>query len=409
MSFVSFVLLSALFFSIIIIVLVLLLIFIESLVVKKGDCHLKINDQCMPFVVQSGKSLLTVLSENKIFLPSACGGRGECGVCTCRVTKGGGEILPTETAQIPWRLQKEHYRLACQVKVREDLDILIPAEAFNVKKFECEVISNLNVATFIKELVLRLPPSEPFDFKAGGYIQIDIPAYTMSFRDIDVAPEYRPDWDKFKLWDLKAQNTELIFRAYSMANYPGEKGLVKLNVRIATPPPKDMSLPPGIASSYIYRLKPGDKVMVSGPYGEFFIKDTQKEMIYIGGGAGMAPLRSHLFELFKSRRTTRKVSFWYGARSRREIFYEEDFSALEKEFPNFQHRVALSAPLPEDKWQGDVGFIHQVLYEKYLKNHPDPEGCEYYLCGPGPMIDAVNKMLDSLGVPPEMIAYDNFG
>ncbi len=409
MAFISFVLLSALFFSIIIIVLVLLLIFIESLVVKKGDCHLKINDQCMPFVVQSGKSLLTVLSENKIFLPSACGGRGECGVCTCRVTKGGGEILPTETAQIPWRLQKEHYRLACQVKVREDLDVHIPAEAFNVKKFECEVISNLNVATFIKELVLRLPTSEPFDFKAGGYIQIDIPAYKMSFREIDVAPEYRPDWDKFKLWDLKAQNTELIFRAYSMANYPGEKGLVKLNVRIATPPPKDMSLPPGIASSYIYRLKPGDKVMVSGPYGEFFIKDTQKEMIYIGGGAGMAPLRSHLFELFKSRRTTRKVSFWYGARSRREIFYEDDFSALEKEFPNFHHRVALSAPLPEDKWQGDVGFIHQVLYEKYLKNHPDPEGCEYYLCGPGPMIDAVNKMLDSLGVPPEMIAYDNFG
>ncbi len=306
------------------------------------------------------------------------------------------------------REQKRGVRLACQVKVRQDMSLAIPEEILEIRKYHCKVRSNRNVATFIKELVLEM--EEPLDFKPGGYIQIDIPQYSLSFRDFDIEKKFLPDWEKYELLDLKAENEDEIFRAYSMANHPAEKGLIILNVRIATPPPKDMSLPPGLASSYIFNLRPGDPVTISGPYGEFFIKDTQKEMIYVGGGAGMAPLRSHLFHMFHTMKMTdRKVSFWYGARSKREMFYEEDFRQIEKEFPNFKFHLALSEPLPEDNWKGPTGFIHQVLYEQYLKDHAEPEEIEYYMCGPPMMIAAVQTMLDSLGVPQDMIAFDDFG
>ncbi len=399
---------SCLVFTGLILVVVALITFVESKIVKKGFCRIFINDDAEPFLIPSGSNLLFGLAQHKIFLPSACGGVGTCGMCKCQVLEGGGEILPTETVSISRREQKEHYRLACQLKIREDLKIRIPEEIFKIKKYECTVISNRNVATFIKELVLKLPEDEILDFKAGGYIQIDIPPYKLSFKDFYIEPEYHPDWDKYHLWDLKAENDEDIFRAYSMANYPAEQGIVMLNVRIALPPLDNPSIPPGKASSYIFNLKPSDKVTISGPYGEFFIKDTDREMIYIGGGAGMAPMRSHIFHLFRTLKTKRKVSFWYGARSRREMFYDEEFQALAKEFPNFSYHVALSAPLPEDNWEGLTGFIHQVLYDHYLKNHEEPEEVEYYLCGPPPMIDAVLKMLDSLGIPPEMISFDSF-
>ncbi len=388
--------------------LVFLLSQVEARVARQGACRLIINDGSDPVVVDAGGSLLSALAERKVFLPSACGGAGTCGMCKCRVLEGGGEILPTETGLLSRKEQKAHYRLACQVKVRQDMRLLIPEEIFQIRKYDCRVRSNRNVATFIKELVLDLPQDD-IGFKAGGYIQIDIPPYRLSFRDFDIDPEYRADWDKYHLWDLEASNDEPIFRAYSMANHPAEKGMVMLNVRIATPPPRTKGIPPGRASSYIFSLKPGDRVSISGPYGEFFIKDTDREMVYIGGGAGMAPLRSHLFHLFKTLKTPRKVSFWYGARSRREMFYHEEFMRIAEEFPNFSFNVALSEPLPEDRWDGPVGFIHQVLYDRYLKDHPEPEEVEYYLCGPPMMIAAVQKMLDSLGVPPEMIAFDSFG
>jgi Na+-transporting NADH:ubiquinone oxidoreductase subunit F len=409
MAFFPFVLLSTAVFSGIIILLIIVLVVVESNVARKGNVRLTINDSPEPVPVAAGKNLLNTLLDQNIFLPSACGGGGTCAMCKCQVLAGGGEILATETGQISRRMQKEHYRLACQVKVREDMKIVIPEEIFHIQKFECEVVSNNNVATFIKELVLRYPKDQPFDFKAGGYIQIDVPEYVIKYDNFKIEPKYHPDWDKFKLWDLKAVNDEPVFRAYSMASFPGEKGLIKLNVRIATPPPQNMALPPGKASSYIFNLKAGDKVMVSGPYGEFFIKDTGREMVYIGGGAGMAPMRSHLFELFRNRKTSRKVSFWYGARSLREMFYDEDFKSIRKDNPNFSYNVALSSPLPEDNWTGPTGFIHQVVLDNYLKNHPEPEGCEYYLCGPPMMIDAVTNMLDQLGVPSQMIAYDKFG
>ncbi len=406
-----YVLVSTVVFTLLIILLVAILSFIRAKVVSTKDCKIIINDDPEPLHVKAGSNLLFSLADSKIFLPSACGGGGSCAMCKCQVLEGGGSILPTETGQINRRMQKEHYRLACQVKVRNDMKIRIPDEVFHIKKFDCKVRSNRNVATFIKELILELPANEPLDFKPGGYIQIDIPEYKdLSFKNFSIEKEYHPDWDKFKLWDLKATNEEEIFRAYSMANHPGEKGVVMLNVRIATPPPNDMSLPPGKASSYIFNLKPGDKVTISGPYGEFFIKDTKREMIYIGGGAGMAPLRSHLFHLFHTlQNRDRKVSYWYGARSKREMFYTEDFENIEKNFSNFKYNVALSAALPEDNWKGMTGFIHQALYDNYLKNHPEPEEIEYYLCGPPMMIAAVQKMLDSLGVPKEMIAFDSFG
>ena len=410
MSLFSLVLLSTVVFSGIIIVLIAILSFVEAKVAKKGDCNIFINDEKEPLKVAGGGNLLSTLSAQKIFLPSACGGGGTCAMCKCQVLEGGGDILPTETGLIPRGEQKEHYRLACQVKIREDMKIRIPEEVFKIQKFDCTVRSNHNVATFIKELVLELPEGKPLDFQAGGYIQIDIPEYSLSFKDFDVEEKFRGDWDKFKLWDLHAENDEECFRAYSMASHPAEPGIVMLNVRIATPPPRDMSLPPGKASSYIFDLKPGDKVTISGPYGEFFIKDTKREMVYIGGGAGMAPMRSHLFHLFHTLKTRdRKVSYWYGARSKREMFYTEDFENIQKNFDNFSYHVALSEPLPEDNWTGPTGFIHQVVLNEYLKNHPEPEEIEYYLCGPPMMIAAVQNMLDNLGVPEEMIAFDSFG
>lgn len=410
MSLVNFIIVSTIVFTGVILLLVSLLALVEAKFVKKGACKIFVNDDPNPISVSAGGNLLRTLSETKIFLPSACGGGGTCAMCKCQVLEGGGSILPTETGQLTRAQQKEHYRLACQVKVRNDMKIRIPDEVFHIKKFDCTVRSNRNVATFIKEFVLELPPGETLHFQAGGYIQIDIPPYQVNFKDFAIEEKFRGDWDKYHLWDLKSKNDEAIFRAYSMANHPAEGNIVMLNIRIATPPPRDMTLPPGKASSYIFNLKPGDKATISGPYGEFFIKDTKREMIYIGGGAGMAPMRSHLFHLFHTLKTRdRKVSFWYGARSCREMFYTEDFNNIEKEFSNFSYHVALSEPMPEDNWTGPKGFIHQVVLENYLKNHEEPEEIEYYLCGPPMMIAAVQKMLDSLGVPPEMIAFDSFG
>jgi len=405
-----FVVLSIVVFSGIIVFLIILIVLVESKIAKKGDCKIQINNENEPLVVAGGSNLLSTLSNNKIFLPSACGGGGTCAMCKCQILEGGGDILPTEKSLLSRREQKENYRISCQVKIRQDMKIRIPDEVFKIQKFECKVISNHNVATFIKELILELPKDQPLDFQAGGYIQIDVPPYELSYEEFGIEDEYRPDWDKFNLWDLKASNDELIFRAFSMASHPAEEGIIMLNVRIATPPPRDMHLPPGKASSYIFNLKPGDKVTISGPYGEFFIKDTKREMVYVGGGAGMAPMRSHLYHLFHTLKTRdRKVSYWYGARSLREMFYDDNFKDIEKNFQNFSYNVALSEALPEDKWEGMTGFIHSALLENYLKDHEEPEEIEYYLCGPPMMIAAVQKMLDSLGVPEEMIAFDSFG
>jgi len=394
-------------FTGLILLLVLGIIWASRKLAPVGMVKISINDGSKVLDISPGSSLLSALAAEKIFLPSACGGGGTCAMCKCTVLEGGGTILPTETGHISKQQAKEGLRLACQLKVKRDLKIAIPADVLEIKKFECTVRSNRNVATFIKELVVELPPGMDFSFRAGGYIQIDIPPYELSFRDFDIDPKFRDAWDKYKLWDLKAKNTEPCFRAYSMGSYPAEGPIVMLNVRIATPPPR-MDVPPGIASSYIFNLKPGDKVWLSGPFGEFFAKDTQREMVYIGGGAGMAPLRSHILDLFKTRRTTRKVSYWYGARSLREMFYQEDFEEIARANPNFSFHVALSEPLPEDHWKGPTGFIHNVVLENYLKNHDDPTEIEYYLCGPPPMIAAVNKMLYDLGVEKDMIAYDEF-
>jgi Na+-transporting NADH:ubiquinone oxidoreductase subunit F len=399
---------SAGVFSSFILILVYVLMLAEKKLVSQGKVKILINeDEEKSPQVAPGSNLLSVLSANKIFLPSACGGGGTCGMCKCQILEGGGDVLPTEKTLLTRKQIKEQWRIACQVKVRNDLKIQIPEEIFSIKKFECEVVSNDNVATFIKELILRLPKGEHMDFKAGGYIQIYIPPYQLNYQEYDIADEYRSDWDKYKLWNLKASNDEEIFRAYSMANHPAEGDIVMLNVRIATPPP-GTNHPPGISSSYIFNLKPGDRVTVSGPYGEFFIKETEREMIYVGGGAGMAPMRSHLFHLFKTAKTGRRVSFFYGARSMREMFYHEQFLEIAEAFPNFTYTVALSEPLPEDNWTGPTGFIHQVVQDDYLMKHPDPGEIEYYLCGPPMMIDAVNKMLYNMGVDAEMIAFDVF-
>ncbi len=379
-----------------------------------GPVTININGD-KDITVNGGSSLLSTLANEKIFLPSACGGGGTCAMCKCRVLEGGGSILPTETGYFTRKEQLTNWRLGCQVKVRENMKIEVPHEIFGIKKWECEVISNRNVATFIKEFVVKLPEGERLDFRSGGYIQIDVPKCEVDFsKDIFVEEEYRGEWDKFKMWNLKMKNSEPIFRAYSMANHPAEGNIVMLNIRIATPPwdrSKNafMNVNPGICSSYIFSRKPGDKVMVSGPYGEFFIKETKREMMFIGGGAGMAPMRSHIFDLFHTKKTDRKATFWYGGRSLRELFYTEQFEAIEKENPNFKFHVGLSEPLPQDNWKGHIGFIHQVIYDNYLKNHPEPEEIEYYLCGPPMMNDAAQKMLDELGVPQEMIAFDDFG
>ncbi len=408
MSTISIIALSSGVFTATILFLVFILSYAESKLVNKGKVKILINDdeEKSP-ETEAGSNLLNTLAANNIFLPSACGGQGTCGMCTCQVLEGGGDPLPTEETQLTRKEIKEHWRLACQIKVKNDMKIHIPEEIFNIQKFECTVRSNKNVATFIKELILELPQGMHLNFRAGGYIQIYIPPYNLTFKEFDIQEEYHPDWDKYKLWDLKASNDEEIFRAYSMANYPAEGDIVMLNVRIATPPP-GTDYPPGISSSFIFNLKPGDKVTVSGPYGEFFYKNTDKEMVYIGGGAGMAPMRSHIFDLLKTNHSKRKISFWYGARSLREMFYDEDFKQLEKEFPNFNYNVALSDALPEDNWTGPTGFIHQALYEHYLKDHPEPEEIEYYLCGPPMMISAVNNMLYNLGVEKENILYDEF-
>ncbi len=403
--------LSIFLFTAIILTLVLVLLAAESKLVHKGDVKILINDdESKSLTVPAGRTLLQTLLSNKILLPSACGGGGTCGVCKCRIFEGGGDILPTERAHISLKQAKDHLRLACQVKVRENMRIQVPEEVFNIKKFTCKVKSNHNVASFIKELVLELPPDETLDFKAGGYIQIEVPEYhDLSYRSFDIDEEYKSEWDRYNVWQYTANCDEPVIRAYSMASYPAEKGIVMLNIRIATPPPKQPDVPPGICSSYVFGLKPGDEVVISGPYGEFFIQDTDKEMVYIGGGAGMAPLRSHIFHLLKTMGSKRKISYWYGARSLREMFYQDEFEELEKKFPNFSFHVALSEPLPEDNWTGLTGFIHQVVYDNYLKDHPDPEEIEFYMCGPPLMTIAVNKMLYDLGVEKEQIFFDDFG
>ena len=409
------VILSSIFvFLLVILLLVAILLYAKAKLMPSGEVSFKVND-LDTVSVKPGSTLLNVFQSQNILLPSACGGGGSCGMCKCKVLEGGGAILPTEKGFFTRKEQNDNWRLACQLKVKEDMQVWVPEEIMGVKKWECEVVSNNNVASFIKEFVVKLPEGETLDFESGGYIQIDVPKYECDFaKDIDVDDKYTSEWDKFKLWDLKIKNTEETFRAYSMANHPGEGNIIMLNIRIATPPwdrEKNTwaNVPPGICSSYIFSRKPGDKVTISGPFGEFFIQDTQNEMLYIGGGAGMAPLRSHLFHLFHTVKTGRKVSYWYGARSKREIFYEEHFRAIEKKFPNFKFNIALSEPLPEDNWDGYTGFIHQVIHDEYLSKHNSPEDIEYYMCGPGPMAKAVNKMLFDLGVEKENIHFDDFG
>jgi len=407
------ILVSAAVFLFVILLLVIMLLYARFKLTPQGDVQLKVNDK--EFTVSPGSTVLSTLGSNDIYLPSACGGGGTCGMCKCQVTEGGGTILPTETGFFTRKEQQQQWRLGCQVKIREDMTIQIPEEVMGIKKWECEVISNQSVATFIKEFVVKLPEGEKLNFKSGGYIQIDVPKIEVDFsKDIDVEERFRDEWDKYKMWDLFMKNPEETYRAYSMANHPAEGNIVMLNIRIATPPwdvshGRFKNVNPGICSSYIFSRKPGDKVMVSGPYGEFFIKDTKNEMVYIGGGAGMAPMRSHIFHLFHTLKTKRKVSYWYGARSKREIFYEDQFRAIEKEFPNFTFNIALSEPLPEDNWDGMTGFIHQVLYDNYLRYHEEPEEIEYYMCGPPMMNSAVQKLLYNMGVPEEMIDFDDFG
>ncbi|MFA5649422.1 MAG: NADH:ubiquinone reductase (Na(+)-transporting) subunit F [Bacteroidales bacterium] len=395
-------------------ILVAVLLFAKKKLTPQGEVTLTINED-KEIVVEPGSTVLSTLSNNKIFLPSACGGGGTCGMCKCQVFEGGGSILATEVDFFTRRQQAENWRLGCQVKIREDIKIGVPEEVMGIKKWECEVISNRNVATFIKEFVVKLPEGEKLDFRSGGYVQIDVPKLEVDFaKDIDVEEEFRSDWDKMNLWGLKMKNTEETYRAYSMANHPAEDNIIMLNIRIATPPWERaknafMNVNPGICSSFIFSRKPGDKVFLSGPYGEFFIKETENEMMFIGGGAGMAPMRSHIFHLFNTLRTGRKATFWYGARSRREIFYEDHFRAIEKEFPNFTFHIALSEPKPEDNWDGYTGFIHQVILDNYLAKHEAPEDVEYYLCGPPMMNSSAFKMLYDLGVPDENVAYDDFG
>ncbi len=401
-------------FLIVIMLLVAILLYAKKKLTPSGEVKLGINSGEKELTVNPGTTLLNTLGDNKIFLPSACGGGGTCGMCKCQVDGGAGSILPTETGFFSRREQADNWRLACQVKVRDNIDMRIPKEVMGIKKWECEVISNENVATFIKEFVVKLPEGETLDFKSGGYIQIDVPKCEVDFKNIEVQDEYRGDWDKFNMFDLKMKNPEATYRAYSMANHPAEGNIVMLNIRIATPPVDRAKggfakVNPGICSSYIFSRKPGDKVTVSGPYGEFFIKETQNEMMFIGGGAGMAPMRSHIFHLFKTAKTGRRVTFWYGARSMREVFYKEQFDAIASEFPNFTWHLALSEPLPEDNWEGPTGFIHQVIHDEYLSKHEEPEEIEYYLCGPPMMNSAVTDMLYNLGVPDENVMFDDFG
>jgi Na+-transporting NADH:ubiquinone oxidoreductase subunit F len=404
------ILLGVLGFTVMILALVAVLMVAKAKLVPSGEVAITINDDPDKVLRTSGGStLLNTLSANKIFIPSACGGKGSCGVCTVKVKEGGGAILPTELSHISRGEAREGCRLSCQVKVKQDMQIEIPAEIFSVRKWKCKTKSNHNVATFIKELILELPAGEAVPFRAGGYIQIECPPHVVKYKDFEIEQEYREDWDKFNLWRYVSTVTEEVTRAYSMANCPDEAGIIMLNVRVATFSPGRDDLPPGIMSSYIFGLKPGDEVTISGPFGEFFAKDTDNEMVFIGGGAGMAPMRSHIFDQFRRLKTKRKVSFWYGARSLREAFYVDEFDDIQTNNDNFNWHLALSSPLEEDNWNGLTGFIHQVLLDEYLTKHPSPEDCEYYLCGPPMMNDAVTKMLLDLGVEPENIMFDDFG
>ncbi len=405
---------SVVVFLLVVLLLVSILLWVKQKLTPAGTVTIDINDGEQALEVSPGQTLLSALGTNKIFLPSACGGGGTCAMCRCQVNDGAGSILPTETGYFTRKEQANNWRLACQVKVKEDLKMEIPQEILGIKKWECTVVSNDNVATYIKEFVVKLPEGENLDFRSGGYIQIDVPKITVDFKDMEIGEQYRDEYEKYGIFDLQMVNPEETFRAYSMANHPAEGNIVMLNIRIATPPFDRvnggfMKVNPGVCSSYIFSRKPGDKVVVSGPYGEFFIKDTEREMMFIGGGAGMAPMRSHIFHMFHTVKTGRKATFWYGARSKKEIFYQEQFEAIEKQFPNFKFNIALSDPQPEDNWEGSTGFIHQVIHDEYLINHEEPEDIEYYLCGPPMMNDAINKMLYDLGVPDEMIAFDDFG
>lgn len=405
---------SIIVFLIFLLLLIVLILFAKAKLMPSGLVKITLNGEKI-LEVDAGDTILTTLGNNKIFLPSACGGGGTCAMCKCQVLDGGGEILPTEKPYFKRKEIQEKWRLGCQVKVKQDMDITIPEEVFGIKKWECEVVSNDNVATYIKEFVVNLPEGETVNFKAGGYIQIDVPECEVDFKTdlYKIDDQYKEEYDSYKVWDLKMKNDEPIYRAYSMASHPAEGNRIMLNIRIATPPwdrdkNKFMDVNPGICSSYIFSRKPGDKVTISGPYGEFFMQDTDREIVFVGGGAGMAPMRSHIFHLFHTLKTKRKVNYFYGGRSSRELFYTEQFRAIEKEFPNFKYTIALSEPLPEDNWTGCTGFIHQVVYDTLLKDHSDPEEIEFYMCGPPLMNSAVLKMLDDLGVEKEMIRLDEF-
>ena len=402
-------------FTGVVLALVAIILVARSRLVPSGNVRILINDdESKALSVPAGGKLLNVLADNKVFVSSACGGGGTCAQCKVNIYEGGGDILSTETSHINKREAREGVRLSCQVNVKQDMKIEVPPEVFSIKKWECEVVSNDNVATFIKEFVVKLPEGETLDFQPGGFIQIEVPPFECDFKDFEGIDErFHPDWDRFNVWGFKLVNTEPVFRAYSMANHPAEGDIIMLNIRIATPPPDREKggwedVPPGIASSYVFSRKPGDKVTVSGPFGEFFIQETDREMVYIGGGAGMAPLRSHLYHLFHTLKTGRKVSYWYGARNPNEVFYEDHFRKIEEEFPNFTFHIAMSEPRPEDNWDGYVGFIHQVVYDHYLKDHPAPEDVEYYLCGPPLMLQSALGMLDDLGIEEEMIRFDEF-
>jgi NADH:ubiquinone oxidoreductase, Na(+)-translocating, F subunit len=402
------IILGVVMFTVIVLSLVMIILAAKAKLVSSGEVQILINDE-KTISVPAGGKLLQTLASNNVFLASACGGGGSCAQCKCIVNEGGGSILPTEEAHFNRREQNEGWRLSCQVPVKQNMKIHVPEEVFGVKQWECTVESNPNVATFIKELTLRLPEGESVDFRAGGYVQLEAPPHHVKYSDFDVEPQFRGDWERFGFFKLESKVTEPVIRAYSMANYPEEKGIVKFNIRIATPPPKSQGIPPGKMSSYVFSLKPGDKITVYGPFGEFFAKKTDAEMVFIGGGAGMAPMRSHIFDQLRRLKTTRKMTFWYGARSLRELFYKEDYDMLQAENPNFKWHIALSDPQPEDNWTGLTGFIHNVLFEQYLKDHPAPEDCEYYMCGPPMMNAAVIKMLKDLGVEDENIMLDDFG
>jgi len=397
-------------FTLIVLALVILILLAKSRLVASGSARIDINDDPEKTVtLPLGDKLLNALADKEIYIPSACGGGGTCGECKLIISEGGGDVLATERGVLNRGQIREGYRLSCQVPVKGDMKLVIPPEIFEIKKWQCTVRSNRNVASFIKELVLELPPGEHVDFRAGGYIQIEAPPHEVGYKDFIIEDEFKPEWDKYDMWKYVSVVDENIVRAYSMANYPEEKGIIMLNVRIASPPPHKPDAPPGQMSSYIFGLAAGDKVTISGPYGEFFAKETGNEMVFIGGGAGMAPMRSHIFDQLRRLKSKRKMTYWYGARSYREIFYQEDFDRLAEENGNFDWTVALSEPLPEDNWNGPTGFIHQVLLDLYLSKHPAPEDVEYYLCGPPMMNSAVLSMLDNLGVEPENIMFDDFG